>query len=470
MKDINNYIDAINQYLEIDIKQGKNWTSAVKNLSDYLNAHDFVQNEGMAINDDTIDAFIARLQNENNNDNDTVDAIDEFTTKIQTENNNHNLNFLPDNKLDQPMTQQPQPVNPLEQLVRNTISVQNLLDIYNRYAPNPLSMAQVQQLSGNDPDAAKAHLINEILLQAHNGTLVNRGNFGKPKDRAGMNELARIVLDLQRDVTRVKNAISPQGAEELVNKHNATARPSAHWKLNKRNPQAPASLTNLTDINNDGVPDVVITNAENKPIFVNGYTTKASQYPVDLAYYNQYPTRAARHGHSYDAFKKNLFNVQYDLTNPDISQRGNVDAYAINQDYIQGYDPTKYHPPQPKRMTSFARFKKFIVSEFITDALNALQTPANAKLAQSSKGASAAWNHFILEPIFNKYGARTPQQQARSKKTAAAEIDSAVDDLYLRLTNTGNGWTEEQRAQLGEEFMNVLFASMDNFEGTQFVQ
>ena len=84
MKDINNYIDAINQYLEIDIKQGKNWTSAVKNLSDYLNEHDFVQNEGMTINDDTIDAFIGRIQNENNNDN---------------------LNFLPVNKLEvQPMS------------------------------------------------------------------------------------------------------------------------------------------------------------------------------------------------------------------------------------------------------------------------------------------------------------------------------------------------------------------------------
>ena len=73
------------------------------------------------------------------------------------------------------------------------------------------------------------------------------------------------ILDLQRDMKRVKNAISPQGAQALVDKHNATAKPSAYWKLNKRNPQGPASLAILTDINNNGVPYVVISNASNQP-------------------------------------------------------------------------------------------------------------------------------------------------------------------------------------------------------------
>ena len=115
--------------------------------------------------------------------------------------------------------------------------------------------------------------------------------FGGPVDRKGMPDLAKIVLDLQRDIKRVKSAISPQGAEALVTRHNATAKPSSHWKLNKQNPQAPASLTNLTDINNDGFPGVVISNANNQPIYVNGYTTTNSTYSVDLAYYNRYPTR-----------------------------------------------------------------------------------------------------------------------------------------------------------------------------------
>ena len=448
MKDINNYIETINEYLNERIPKGGNWSGAVKNLSTYLNQHDFLSHEGVEINDDTIDEFITRINNENNN---------------------NNLNFLPSNKLVQPMSQpqlqpqpQPQPVNPLEQLVGNTITVQDLLNIYNQYAPNMLSMEQIQQLY-NNPNAAKAYLIEQILSHARDGTLVSRGNLGGPQERKGMIDLAKIVLDLQRDVTRVKNAISPQGAEQLVIKHNATAKPSAHWKLNKRNPQAPASLTNLTDINNDGIPDVIITNANNQPIYVNGYTTKASRYPVDLAYYNQYPTRESRSGHSYNDFKNELFNVQYDDNNEDFSKRGNVASYTINQDYIAGYDPNKYQPPKVKRMSSFARFKKFIATEFIDNALAQLQTPSTAKLAQSSKGASAAWNHFILEPLFTRYGAVTTQQQARIKKKAADEIDNMVNELYYKLHNTGDNWTEEQRAALNEEFKNVLLEAMGNF-------
>ena len=417
MKELNNYIDTINQYLETDIRQGKNWASAVKNLSDYLNAHDFVQHEGMAINDDTVDAFISRIQNENNN---------------------HNLNFLPDNKLEvQPMAQQQPNFNPLADLLERQISVQNLLDIYNRYAPVMMSMQEVQRNSGGNPDNAKAYLIRQILTHAYDGTLVARG-FGIKPERKGMNELARIVLDLQRDVTRVKNAISPHGAEEIVNKHNATARPGARWKLNKRDPNAPASLTNLTDINHDGVPDVVITNGENHPIFVNGYTTKQTQYPVDLAYYNQYPTRASRHGHPYDQFKDELFNTTYDVDNEDFSKRGDVTSFQPNLDLIQGYDTNLYHIPQPHRMTSFARFKKFVIGDILNRVLERLEVPASRKLALTSKAAAAAWNHYILRPIFERYNATTPQAQARIKKRSAHEIDEAVNNMYAELQNNND--------------------------------
>ena len=416
MKNINNYIESINQYLETNIRKGVNWSSAVKNLSDFLNEHDFLNHEGTEINDDTIDAFI---------------------TRIETENKNVNLNFLPVNKLEEPMAQQqPQqrPVNPLEDLLERRITVQNLLDIYNRYAPRMMSMQEVQARSGGNPDTAKAYLINQILLHAYDGTLVTAG-FRPNAERKGMDDLKKIVLDLQRDITRVKNAISPQGAEALVAKHNATARPGAHWKLNKVNADQPASLTNLTDINHDGIPDVVITNGENKPIFINGYTTRETQYPVDLAYYNRYPTRADRRGHSYDAFKDELFHTTYDLDNEDFSKRGNVTAFEPNLEYIQGYDLNTYHIPQPKRMSSFARFKKFVVNDRIKVILEQAQVPAARKLALTSKAAAAAWNNFIINPIYQKYNANTPQQQARIKKKAAREIDEAVDNCYNELQN-----------------------------------
>ncbi len=451
MKDINNYIETINEYLNERIRKGVNWASAVKNLSTYLNEHDFVQHEGIAINDNTIDDFITRIISENKTDD---------------------LNFLPNNKLDSEMNQEEQqPVNPLAQLVQDTISVNDLIGIYNRYAPNPITEQQLQAATHGDLNLAKAQLINQILSRARDGTLVNRGNaFGKPVDRKGMTDLARIVLDLQRDIKRVKNAISPQGAQAIVDQHNATAKPSAHWKLNKQNPQGPAALTNLTDINNDGIPDVVITNANNQPIYVNGYTTTNSNYPVDLAYYNRYPTRASRRGHSLNDFKNELYNVTYDVNNEDIRQRGNVTAFNPHVEYLDGYDLNKFHMKQPKRMTAFNRFKKFVVSLYIDRILTQLHVPASAKLAVSSKACAAAWNEFVLGPIYQKYNANTEAERNRIKKKAAAEIDASVDNVYYSLTQTNENWTEQNRAAYENQFITTLGNAIGgDFEGHEFV-
>ena len=451
MKDINNYIETINEYLNERIRKGVNWASAVKNLSTYLNEHDFVQHEGIAINDNTIDDFITRIISENKTDD---------------------LNFLPNNKLDSEMNQEEQqPVNPLAQLVQDTISVNDLIGIYNRYAPNPITEQQLQAATHGDLNLAKAQLINQILSRARDGTLVNRGNaFGKPVDRKGMTDLARIVLDLQRDIKRVKNAISPQGAQAIVDQHNATAKPSAHWKLNKQNPQGPAALTNLTDINNDGIPDVVISNANNQPIYVNGYTTTNSNYPVDLAYYNRYPTRASRRGHSLNDFKNELYNVTYDVNNEDIRQRGNVTAFNPHVEYLDGYDLNKFHMKQPKRMTSFNRFKKFVVSLYIDRILTQLHVPASAKLAVSSKACAAAWNEFVLGPIYQKYNANTEAERNRIKKKAAAEIDASVDNVYYSLTQTNENWTEQNRAAYENQFITTLGNAIGgDFEGHEFV-
>ena len=438
-KQLNNYIETINEYLNEDLPLGKSVASSTNVLKSYLNYHDFVQHEGVEINDDT---------------------IDEFITRIISENKTNDLNFLPNNKLNKEMAQQ-QP-NPLAQLVQDTISVQDLLDIYNRYAPNPLSLNQMRAAAGDDVNEAKAFLINEILTHARDGTLVNVGNtFGRPVERIGMPELTRIILDLQRDVTRVKNAISPQGAEALVERHNSKSKPSAHWRLNKINPQSPASLSNLSDLNNDGIPDVVISNANGNPIFVNGYTTTSSKYPIDLAYYSAYPTRAERKGTSRSAFKKALYNVTYDDENNDISKRGDVASYNPNLTLLNGYDLDKFKLKEPKRMTSFNRFKKYVVGMYIERVFEDAGVPPNARLAVQSKISAATWNEYILQPIYEKYNANTEAQRNKIKKKATNEIDQAVDTLYLSLTNTGENWTEQQRADLESQFMNSLMQAVN---------
>ena len=139
---LNNYIDTINEELGTELFHGANRKAAAQVLINFLNQHDFLNHEGAEINDET---------------------IDEFITRIKTENNNDNLNFLPNNKLEQPMTQEEQAVNPLAQLVQDTISVNDLIGIYNRYAPNPITEEQLQASTGGNLNLAKAQLINQIL-------------------------------------------------------------------------------------------------------------------------------------------------------------------------------------------------------------------------------------------------------------------------------------------------------------------
>lgn len=56
-----------------------------------------------------------------------------------------------------------------------------------------------------------------VLLKLSNLETRHSGN-GRASSKLGMGELAKIVLDLQRDIKRVSKAISPQGAQEMVGK------------------------------------------------------------------------------------------------------------------------------------------------------------------------------------------------------------------------------------------------------------
>ena len=57
-KQINNYIETINDYLHENIPLSASWQGAVSTLSKYLNQYDFINHEGIEINDDTIKDFI----------------------------------------------------------------------------------------------------------------------------------------------------------------------------------------------------------------------------------------------------------------------------------------------------------------------------------------------------------------------------------------------------------------------------
>ena len=50
------------------------------------------------------------------------------------------------------------------------------------------------------------------------------------RNKDGMDDLVRIIQRYKKDIKRVSKAISPQGAQEIVNKHNQDS-PNNPWTL-----------------------------------------------------------------------------------------------------------------------------------------------------------------------------------------------------------------------------------------------
>ena len=341
--------------------------------------------------------------------------------------------------------------------MENTLSVQDLLNIYNKYAPEPLTIQEVQRYSNSDVNVAKTELIARFLAAARDGQLLRGKGFGNNK--VGMKELQHIILDLQRDVKRVKNAISPQGAEALVARHNAT-NPHSPWKLNKRNPNAPASLQNLTDVNNDGIPDVIISNHNDYPMYVNGYTTKTSNYPVALHYYDQYPTRESRKNYPLNAFKQDLLNISYVDSGNNYNDYGNI-SYEAPESF-QGYNLSGYKVKPSKRMSAYQRFRKFVIGPYVDNVIaqiarnNNTFIPKKYKLQFLASASARIWELYLAEAFYNRLGAQTKDAKDKIKKENKGSIDGLVTNCISAIHNNDRQFIEQIFNNIASTLIQVV--------------
>ena len=275
--------------------------------------------------------------------------------------------------------------------------------------------------------------------------------------RIGMNELAHIVLDMQRDFKRVANALSVQGAQEIIDKHNYNS-PDAPWHVTSN------------DENGDNIPDIIIRNANGDPIVVNGWTTKGSDYPERYQYYNAYPTRAERRAHPYPAYKKDvLYNIQYDMDNTDVHKRGDVTQYNQNA-FPDGWDTSKYNVNRTpgKRLSAYQRFQKLIAIPILDMCTAELarqhEIELNAqgkwkdKMSFYAQVSADLWNHYIINEVARRIQMDVESKQFRKFKNSdngKQYIDNTVTEFYYHLHHTnGTQWTEESRDRLQQEFLH----------------
>lgn len=251
--------------------------------------------------------------------------------------------------------------------------------------------------------------------------------------KPGMDSLMNIVLDIKRDVKRVKSAIAPQNAEAMIQKHNQSS-PNSPWYLNKRDPNGPAVLANLTDVNGDDIPDVIVYDKRGNPLIVNGWTTKKSEWADDLVYNTALPTRAARaqvrnqrgkshvdaHGNEVKVYSKrdflrDQFNPQYfgydDATSQDLVEnvgRVRLDTSYYDQNfpfYKDAVNSKRYTSTAPKNLSAYAIFKKYLFQPAFDDAAAIVETSIGRaltgpeKLKFIGKLSSKIWNQSLKSAL-----------------------------------------------------------------------
>ena len=396
VKELNAYIETINECLNEHIPIVTHWATTVKNLSNYLNEHDFVKHEGLEINDDTIDDFITRIQNENNNDN---------------------LNFLPDNKLTQMST-------------KPTIYPSKVLDDYrNTYFHGLENQHYAQRNLSNDLDKIHAY----SAFYSEKGSPFPKKEKKQKIGKLGMDQLTQIVLDLNQDVKQIKDAQSLEGAQAWVQKHG----PELYHVED-------------ADINGDNIPDIIVKNKQGKNVIVNGYTTGESTYPYRYSYYTQFPTaekrkQARQHGETFREYIKGLYNPQYDEYGINIQRDPNGNPIFASQEGVEFENKIKRSGYtkiiRPKDKTPYQAFVSGVVKPMydVVKLINqVMKRPTQSQLL--TKVAASMWNQTILIPAMSYvYGKEvmTVQESEWKKLRNKTEVKTAI--LHYVQYYLGNG-------------------------------
>lgn len=217
----------------------------------------------------------------------------------------------------------------------------------------------------------------------------------KTRKGTGMKDVMGVILDLKQDFKRVEQALSLPGANKIVYSHNKNAAPGNEWILK------------TDDVNNDGFPDMIIRNKNTEePIIVNGWTTKPSDYPLRVRYYN---SDLYTSGLPYKQYKYNVLERTPGFYN---DLRGH--NYGINTPLTK---EKREKAGEAFKNSTYTKFRRFFDAQAEPIIQAAEQEDSgiplyNGKMARKTACLSTVcgmlWDKLIMNPLRERWLSQVP--------------------------------------------------------------
>lgn len=284
--------------------------------------------------------------------------------------------------------------------------------------------------TNDSPEIKRIREMQQRIDDLENELARRKRTGGGAKGKKGMKELENLVLNMQREFKLVKQALSEQGARELVRKRNAA------------NPTLPPWHVEYQDFNNDGIPDVIVHNDNHKPMIVNGWTTVRSDYPMKHIYYNQYPTKEARKQVKLEMANElhkdpKLINAYKVYKNTYAKAAMNGDMEKVNK----LSEMQQAHYKTPKRTQSlYQQFNSEIFTPVASAVFNELQTKKN--VSAMAKACGKIWKILVLNPvaIAGGYGGYDDPNFINKKKDPSCKgaINQKCGEIFNQINQDPN--------------------------------
>ena len=290
---------------------------------------------------------------------------------------------------------------------------------------------------------------NVQLTQGRNkrGQTYNRQVQFQP----GMEELVKIVAGLEKDVKRINEAITLQGAQKYIqNKPN--------WSAHEEDITGPEGTP-------DGIKEVFIADGKGNIKVINGYSLGKSTYPLRKLHRTIYPSRAERKVHSLNQLKTNIkeitslnpetgvFTFTYPLSSaPHITEENKNQFLSLAPKISpREYFKQKYFAPR---------------YQIIKEGGDMNELPAMVQAQVYNKALSESFNALVRDNLLIQNGL-TPSMTSKSQITKFMKQPSIQQAAFLLMYNVENNENTDELTQWEQTIDNIIAGKLDEIVSVQ---